>query len=137
MGHVYADIILRNTIDIIDCRRGLIKEQEIRQLTVTAMVDTGAASLVINESLRQQLGLEIEDTFRAELADGSKQLYYSTEPVQIQWKNRKTTCQAIVVPAATEVLLGVVPLESMDLIVNPTEQELTGAHGDEILYKLK
>ena len=36
-----------------------------------------------------------------------------------------------------EILLGALPLEDMDLIVDPTNQKLTGAHGDEILTYLK
>ena len=83
------------------------------------------------------MGLEFEDIYEAELADGSKKIFSYSEPVQIQWKKRKTTLQAIVVPSATEVLLGAIPLEAMDLIINPVEQELTGAHGDEILLMLK
>ena len=137
MGLVYADITLRNATDVEICKRGLINEQEIRQTTLTAMVDTGSATLVINESIRQQLGLDTESSYIAELADGSKQTYSHTEPVQIQWKNRKTVLNAIVVPGATEALLGAIPLEAMDLVINPLEQELTGAHGDEILLKIK
>jgi hypothetical protein len=38
-----------------------------------------------------------------------------------------------VLPGAEEVLLGAIPLEDMDLIVNPARQELTGAHGDEVV----
>ena len=137
MGHVYTEITLRNPFDVRDYKRGMIDEPEIRQATITAMVDTGAATLVINEDIRRQLGLEAEDTYEAELADGSKQIYSYTEAVQIQWKNRRATCQAVVVPNANEILLGAIPLEAMDLIINPLRQELTGAHGDEILYKIK
>ena len=137
MGHVYAEITLRNSMDVINCKRGLIQEPEIRQTTVTALVDTGAATLVINEALRNQLGLEFEDVYEAELADGTKHIYSYSEPVQIQWKRRRVTLQAIVVPSASTALLGAIPLEAMDLIINPVEQELTGAHGDEILLMLK
>jgi hypothetical protein len=41
------------------------------------------------------------------------------------------------VPGAEEVLLGAIPLEGLDLMVDPTRQELTGAHGDEPLFILK
>ena len=137
MGHVHADITLTNAADLVLCNRGLIKEPEIRRTMVTAMVDTGAATLVINEDLRQQLGLDMDDSCSASLADGSKHTYQSTEPIVILWKNRKAICHAIVMPAADEVLLGVIPLEAMDLVVNPFKQELTGAHGDEILFSIK
>jgi len=137
MGLVHAEIILKNAGDVINVRRGYIKEDEIRQTTVTAMVDTGAATLVINEAIRLQLGLALEDTYEAELADGSAQTYGLTESVQIQWKNRKAACQAVVVPNSNDVLLGAIPLEAMDLIINPSKQELIGAHGDKVVYMLK
>ena len=136
MGLVHAEIILKNAGDLTNVRRGFIKEPEIRQTTVTAMVDTGAATLIINEDIRQQLGLAVEDTYQAKLADGSAQIYHYSEPVQIQWKNRKAICQAVVVPHADDVLLGAIPLEAMDLIVNPLKQELIGAHGDEAVYRI-
>jgi hypothetical protein len=41
------------------------------------------------------------------------------------------------VPGAEEVLLGAIPLEDLDLIVDPVRQELTGAHGEEALFMLK
>jgi len=35
------------------------------------------------------------------------------------------------------VLLGIVPLGYLDLIVDPVNQELVGAHGDTAVYMLK
>ena len=137
MGYVHADITLVNAADLVLCKNGFIKEQEIRQTSLTAMVDTGVATLIINEALRQQLGIDIDDECSASLAGGSKHTYHNTEPIIILWKNRKAVCHAIVVPNADEVLLGVIPLEAMDLLVNPLEQELVGAHGDEIIYRIK
>jgi clan AA aspartic protease len=137
MGFVREEIILRNAGDVTNVRRGYIKEPEIRQTNVTAMVDTGAITLVINEDIRRQLGLVVECPYVAELADGSAQTYGLTEAVQIQWKNRDAICRAVVVPNASEVLLGVIPLEAMDLIINPSKQELIGAHGDKVVYMLK
>jgi clan AA aspartic protease len=136
MGLVHAEITLKNVGDVTNVRRGLIKEPEIRQTTLTALVDTGAATLIINEAIRQQLGLAVEDNYEATLADGSEQTYGLTESVQIQWKNRRAACQAVVVPNANDVLLGAIPLEAMDLIINPSKQELTGAHGDKIVYRI-
>jgi len=136
MGIVYAEITLRNSVDIAMVKRGVMKESEVREKTVTAMVDTGAATLVINEDVRQQLGLEVEKTYKATLADGSKQVYSMTEPVQIQWKDRDHICRAILIPAADDILLGAIPLEGMDLVINPNKQELTGAHGDTAVFRI-
>ena len=35
------------------------------------------------------------------------------------------------------VLLGAIPLEAMDLTINPRTEEVTGAHGDQIVHSLK
>ena len=137
MGETYAEITLKNAGDVTRLQDGHIKEPEIRQVTVKALVDTGARTLVISGELCQKLGLRTEGERRAVLADGTKHIYNLTEPVNIRWKNRAVNCDALVVPGADEVLLGVIPLEAMDLRVNPVEQILEGAHGDEVVCLLK
>jgi clan AA aspartic protease len=135
MGTVHADITLRNAIDVGNVLRGTIQEHEVRQTTVSAMVDTGAGTLVITEAVREKLGLQVTGLRSATLANSAKAVCKVTEPVEIRWKNRDTTCRALVVPEG-EILLGAIPLEDMDLIVNPVEQELVGAHGDEVVALL-
>jgi clan AA aspartic protease len=129
MGDVHAEIRLVNAGDRIRFREGLIADQAIRHTKVRALVDTGARTLVISEAIRQELGLETEGTQGALLADGSEQDYPVTEPLYILWTNRASICRALVIPNAPTVLLGVIPLEEMDLIVDPVRQELAGAHG--------
>ena len=136
MGLVHTEITLTNVEDIFKAKDGIITNDEIRQTKVTAMVDTGAGTLVINEAVRQILGLGIEGTRQARLADGAAQHYDITEPVNVQWKNRDSTCRALVLPNASNVLLGAIPLEDMDLIVDPKEEKLTGRHGDEIVQMI-
>ena len=51
MGIVYTEITLRNAIDKENAKSGILSEQEIRQVTVQAMVDTGAWTLAISEAL--------------------------------------------------------------------------------------
>jgi clan AA aspartic protease len=133
MGTVYAEINLKNAFDVGKARDGLMAEEKVRGTTVRALVDTGAGTLVINEAVRRQLGLTLEGRRWAKLADGESRVYQMTEPVKIQWQNRDTVCRALVLPDAQEVLLGAIPLEDMDLIVDPAGQELKGAHGDEIV----
>jgi len=136
MGTVYAEITLKNTYDIGACARGLIPEPKIRQTTVQALVDTGAATLVINEELCRQLGLEVQETKWATLANNTKDMVKIVDPVEVHWKNRKMTCQPWVVSGSGRILLGAIPLENMDLIVDPAQRALVGAHGDEELGML-
>ncbi|MDR3325308.1 MAG: hypothetical protein LBS82_04920 [Spirochaetaceae bacterium] len=139
------EIILENPRDAGNALEGIIKETEVRRLTVKALVDCdsakpnrlGAWTLVINEETRAKLGLDIKGSIGATLADGSTSVYNQTEGVRIQWKDRSTTQQALVVPNADAVLLGALPLEGMDLMADPVNERLVGVHGEKALYMLK
>jgi len=136
MGAVYTEIVLKNVGDRIRVQAGVITEQEVHEISVRACVDTGAWTLVINEEIRKKLGLIITGTNHSTLADGTREIYEVTEAVEVHWKNRNTVCQALVLPDAKDVLLGAIPLEGMDLTINPRKQEVVGVHGDEALYIL-
>jgi predicted aspartyl protease len=135
MGETHTEITLKNAGDKINAKRGLIKASEVRQVTVQAVVDTGATSLVISETVRKRLGLEIESIGEATYANNRTEDCPVTEPVAVHWKNRATCCEAMVVPGDGEVLIGVVPMEAMDL--TPRRQEVTGAHGDKVMWMAK
>ena len=130
MGKVVTEITLTNEGDRAVAIRALMPESEVRHKTVSAVVDTGASTLIINEELRQQLGLAIEGTRRTTFADGGQKDCGLTETVHIRWNDRHTSCPAVVIPGLQSVLLGAIPLEDMDLIVIPSKKELVGAHGD-------
>jgi clan AA aspartic protease len=134
MGEVKENITLVNMRDAANARSGFIKEAEVRQVTVDAVVDTGAGPLVISEALRQQLGLEIEGDKLVYLAGKVPQKCFRAELVDIHWKNRSTASKPLVLPAGDEPLLGVIALEDMDLKVNPVDRCLEGVHGDEPVY---
>ena len=136
MSLVQTEITLKNAMDVGKEREGLIEEHEVRQITVPALVDTGAWTLVINESTREKLGLELLGTESGTLADGTKDEYNLAGPLEVRWKNRRTTCEALVLPEAEDILLGAIPLEAMDLTVNP-RRELVGVHGDQIMHSIK
>jgi len=134
MGTVFAKITLKNMVNVVSAKKGLISEKDIQTMTVTAVVDTGAASLVINEEQFQKLGLGVALERYARVADGRRVLCKVTDPVEVHWKNRRTSCEAMVVPGAKAVLLGAIALEGMDLMVNPVDLELVGVHGNEEEY---
>jgi clan AA aspartic protease len=129
MGLVRAEITLKNAGDVTNVQRGFIKEPEIRQTVVQAVVDTGAMTLVINEKLRRQLGLGVVGAKEATLADNTKKMIKIAETVEVHWKNRSMTCRPWVVGSGN-ILLGAIPLEDMDLMVDPGSQTVVGAHGE-------
>jgi clan AA aspartic protease len=137
MSLVFEDNTLKNAIDVGATERGYIKPSEVRETTVRCMVDTGAWTLVINEKVRAALGLRITDSTTSTFANGSKEPNGMSEPVKICWKDRSMTCEAVVLPDADEVLLGAIPLEGLDLMVDPIAEKVVGRHGDTALYTLK
>jgi clan AA aspartic protease len=134
MGHVYAEITLKNAGDVIKAKDGFIKIPEIRQAKVQAMVDTGATNLVINKNLFIELGLGVSGERNISFANNEKTTCAMTGPVELHWENRSFILSALVVDEVPEVLLGVVPLEALDLLVDPVKQKLVGAHGDAPLH---
>jgi len=136
MSTFMEEITLESVADRILARHGYIEESQIRRLTIEAMPDTGAWTLVINEDTRQKLGLDIRNSAEYSLADGKISNYPITEAVKIQWKDRCTELPAVVVAGAKDILIGALPLEAMDLIVDPVREKLTGAHGDQSLHVL-
>ena len=137
MGLVYENITLMNAGDVTNVRRGIIPEADIRQKKVTAIVDTGAEMLIINETMRQELGLEIMGEQWIRLANETSQKSLVSEPVMVYWNNRFTFTPAVVLDGVSDVLLGAIPLEGLNVIVDPGSQRLVGAHGDEIIYLVK
>ena len=137
MSIIHTEITLKNAVDVSNVSTGIIQDHQIRQTTVQALVDTGAWTLVINEAIRKNLGLQIIGTDSGTLADGTKESFNVAGPLEIIWKNRRTICVALVLPKADEVLLGAIPLEALDLTINPRKEEVTGAHGDQPLHSVK
>jgi len=129
MGSVTAEITVKNAGDITLAHAGFIAEKDVRTVSLSAVVDTGATTLMINEDIFDQLGLSSLETRDINLAGGGKIECKVTDPVQIQWKDRFVSVNAVVLPGG-KPLLGVIPLEFMDLIVDPVRCELVGANGD-------
>ena len=118
MGFIKATIEIANSYDMGSARRGKLKKKDIRKQEVDILVDTGAYNLAINENLVAQLGLEVVGSQVFELADGELKKFNVTEPVEIRFLNRTTSCNPIVLPGNTEMILGCIPLEDMDVILD-------------------
>ena len=112
LGHIWTEISLGNP-----------RESEIEALAVKALADTGASMLCIPEHIAIQLGLDFEITREVNLADGlSKEVPY-VGPIRVTFNNRCCYVGAFVL--GDEVLLGSIPMEDMDLVLNPSRQEIT------------
>ena len=87
---------------------------------VNALADTGSVFLCIPQLVCLQLGLDVLQEREVKLADGSCVSVPYVGPVLVQFKNRTGVMGALVL--GDEVLLGAIPMEDMDLVVNPRDR---------------
>jgi clan AA aspartic protease len=124
MGLVYADITLINGEELILAKTNIIGEEEIKHMTVNMLVDNGAYMMAINESIQEQLQLPVKEKRKAQMADGSINEYEVVGPIEVKFKNRRCSIDAMVLPGDNEPLLGAIPMEDMDVLIHPLRQEL-------------
>jgi clan AA aspartic protease len=124
MGYTYADIELISVDDLVLSRRGFLQEGEIKRMRVTALVNSGTHTLVVNDHIKQQLDLPFVEERTVRFADESEVRAEIVGPVEIRFENRRTTVEAILLPGNVEPLLGVIPMEDMDVVVDSRQQRL-------------
>jgi clan AA aspartic protease len=139
MGLTYANIELISQYDEYKHEDGLVALEDIKSWSGSMMVDTGAIRLVINETIKKQLGLKNGIKMNVTLANGETDELELVGGIKIKFKERFFYSDAFVLPADTEPLLGVIPLEGMDLVVIPSENKLdyNPAHPEGALFSLK
>ena len=124
MGLVYAEIKLINSDDLALAKRNIIGEDEVKSMNVNMLVDFGACMMAINETIQEQLQLPLLEKRKAQNASGHVEEYEVVGPIEVKFKNRRTVCNALVLPGDNEPLLGAIPMEDMDVLIHPQRQEL-------------
>lgn len=112
MGHVFAEIELSNPRQI-----------ELDPIKVNALADTGALMLRIPKHIANQLNLATESVREVSVADGRRTNVPYVGPIKVKFGKRFCYVGALVL--GDEVLLGAVPMEDMDLVVNPGKRTIT------------
>ena len=135
---VLTEATLENFADVLNCENGALAPERIRRSTVTdALVDTGATMLSLPTSLIKKLGLNKFSTRRFRSATGVAEadLYAA---VRLTIQGRFCTMDVMEVPDDTPVLIGQLPLEQLDFVVDLQSRALIGnpAHGGEQMYEL-
>lgn len=138
MGRVLTEATVENLEDLWAMKRGLLEDNGVRRLVIdNALVDTGATLLSLPTSMIQQLGLERTGTKRVTSSTGGGEAnLYSAVRLTIQ--GRSCTMDVMEVPDGVPALIGQIPLEHLDFVVDLRNQVLIGnpAHGGEHVYEL-
>lgn len=124
MGIFRQKIKVMNAFDLAAARAGSVREEQVRQMEVSFLIDSGAFMMCINENIQQQLDLPVVGEHEAILADGSTKKLQMVTGLEVRVFNRRTLTDAIVLPGNAEPLFGSIPMEALDVIVDPRAGEL-------------
>ena len=133
MGRVTVKVRIENLRDLYDADRGALKADEVRAVEVDdALVDTGAYKLFIPRRLVKKLGLKKFRTRRIRTTAG-RSTAGVYEAVRLTIQGRECTIDVADVPNDCPVLIGQIPLEMLDFVVDLRNQKLIGnpEHGGE------
>jgi predicted aspartyl protease len=138
MGRVTTKIRVENLQDLWDVERGSLPAEQVRRVEIMdALVDTGSTLLSLPTRFIQQLGLK---KFRERPVVTTRGVTTAGiyDAVRLTIMDRDCTVEVMEVPDSVPALVGQIPLEVLDLVVNPLAGTLTGnpAHGGEHMLEL-
>ncbi len=137
LGRVVTEARIENLEGLWAVKRGLPTPDQARAVTVTdALVDTGANLLSLPTSLINRLGLAriSSKQVRSSIGVSEASVY---EAVRLTIGGRSCTMDVMEVPDDVPVLIGQLPLEHLDFVVDLRSRSLIGnpAHGGEHVYE--
>src|SRR5436309_15148311 len=124
MGRVTVKVRIQNLRDLYDADRGALKADEVRSIEVDdALVDTGAYMLFIPKRLVKKLGLKKfrSRPIRTAAGHSTAGVY---EAVRLTIQGRECTIDVADVPNDCPVLIGQIPLEMLDFVVDLRNHKL-------------
>ncbi len=138
LGRVTVSARIENVAELFLVDRGQLAPDQVHRVEVgDALVDTGATTLSMPRSLIQQLDLTPlrSRTARTSAGLSTFQIYSA---VRLTVQGRECTIDVAEVPEGCPVLIGQVPLELLDFVVDSSSQRLIGnpAHGGEQMLEM-
>jgi predicted aspartyl protease len=138
MGRVLTEATLENIGDVWNAENGTLSADKVRRIEIgDALVDTGATLLSLPTRLIEQLGLRRVSSKRVTASTGATEAnMYSAVRLTIQ--GRSCTMDVVEVPNDVPALIGQLPLEHLDFVVDLRSQRLIGnpAHCGVHTYEL-
>jgi clan AA aspartic protease len=138
MGRTITEATIENLKDLWAIEQGQLAVEQARRVVVAdALADTGATLLSLPTHIIAQLGLKNSGTPHVTTSIGVAQTTMY-EAVRLTIQGRSCTMDVLEVPDGVPVLIGQIPLEHLDLVVNPRSRTLTGnpAHNGEHVYEM-
>lgn len=133
MGKVLVTAKVENLDDLFEVSKNQRQPEAVRGVTIAdAMIDTGATMLLMPKRYIQQLGLKQFRSRSARTASGKFEFgVYGMVLLTVQ--GREARIEVGELDDELPMLIGQIPLEILDFLVDPQGQRLIGnpAHGGE------
>lgn len=139
MSRVLVAAKIENLHDLYEVSQGRRKPEDVRTVEVPdALVDTGATYLSLPQRFIDQLGLQRYRSGRARTSGGDLREFDMYGVVRLTIQGRERTMEVASLPDTCPVLIGQIPLEMLDWVVDPKGQKLIGnpAHGGEEMFDM-
>jgi len=139
MGRVLTEATIENMGDLWDVQKGRLSPEQARRITVTdALVDTGATFLSLPTRVIQQLGLAPRYKKRMVTSSGAVCEVDVYDAVRLTIQDRDCATDVIGVADNVPILVGQLPLEALDLVIDMRNHRLIGnpAHGGEHIIEM-
>ncbi len=123
MGRIIATIKITNIFDEMDAKRGYIQKDGVRSIEVEALADSGATMLCLKQNVIEQLGLPLLGERKARTTNGTvtRRIY---DGAQMTLNERTATFDVVEVPEDCPNLIGQIPLERLDFILDLAAQQI-------------
>ena len=122
MGYIYVDAVFYNPIDYTEFVLGKRRLEDVKKISLRALVDTGATFPALPEDVVEKLSLPMYGEAEAETATGKEKVRLTLAIIQIE--DRTAASYIIIRPRGTTPLIGVVALEQMGYRVDPVTGKL-------------
>ncbi len=135
MGKVTIQIRLQNWDDLALLATGN-RKRPARLAEVEALVDTGAVKLYLQRSLIEKLGLRPISEVRSRTMSNATVTRRVFSPVDLEIQNRSGRFDVIEIPDTLPNLVGQIPLEDLDLVVDCQGRKLipNPEHKNGVMY---
>lgn len=118
MGEIVVNVELQNALDHGMVLKGLLPESDVHSTAVDAVVDTGALMLALPEDVVERLDIPVVDRRTVVYADGRREDRPVAGPLTVHLGGRSAIANCLVMPEGTDVLIGQMVLEGMDLMAD-------------------
>lgn len=139
MGRVLTEATIENLEDLWAEKQGLRTPEQVRRVVVSdALVDSGATLLSLPARLVRQLGLTPRYKKHVVSSNGTVSEANVFGTVRLTIQGRDCPTDVIEVPDNVPILVGQIPLEYLDLVVDLRNRRLIAnpAHGGEHVFEL-